>query len=1070
MADTPTPGAAPSASGPSTQPVGRPQAPTKTAATTITQATSELATVIDSLRRTLKILSGDFTKVINNTKDVVDSTKLQTKTIERLNKISADNVKSLTALTSAVKKSSLTLDDVEKSNRKFSNNTSKLADAIESYTDDFSASSTEHIDRLNQHNKQLEESRALERQIEIDRRKLSIESMGSLAQGLAAAQTRLQDISAAAQAAAAETEAKQKQLADLQTKTDTASVAAKQRLQDELEKLAQRQISLNNESYDLQVVSANRQVILNEKIASATEAQGADVVGALTTLGQGTLDLLGITDGHIANASKFADAQLKEMAAKEQLDAFAKQNSITLAINIHDLAGKVKLSEQALQSAAVEIRKTEDQLKAAQLAGDVAAETAARTQLTAQGAKLAGLQGKLAENTKNHAAAQSVLTSRNTLLSTALDGAKSKLLGFASGVELGRLALEMWTDALESSRTGIANSLSELFSNYGKALFSGISSGVYQDVLRSTKTSQLTSKNQAEFNDALGQSTSKLFEYTGSRDMAAKVSAELMQAMSKVGVSGRAAAAGIDKLTPVMGVMSRITGKSTEELAKFASQLYTDNDFRLTSLGMNEQQKALHAANILAMENELVLKGYTLEQARQINKENAQARLSSDISSRLTDRAKLMQSLGMVVQGLEAQGKGGEAGEFRARQARIAEINKQLDRSDISVQQRGQLEAERKQLGIEAQKLIAQASNTLGESSPLRAWLESAGKSLESMTSIKVSKENIPTGAVIAPEQAAAAKAAGGTGMFTGALGTVASTFDYIKNSAMNPLILGPLMIASIVAANKITKYGLGETLKGAWEATKKAPGKIAQGGKTVASAGKGVATAAGTAGKKIAGAAATSGSAGLAALRTAAPLATAGNLLKGGIVGAGVGLAGDYAAGKLRETGYDKTAAGVDIASSAASFAAMGALLGPLGAGAGAAAGGIYGLYKNWGTLMGPASTTAPLPTPTTPIGSYAGTTQQPPIQAPQTPSTRAAGPLGGALPNETSERESLSSVDILSRILEQITKLTTLESSLAPEQHELIKKQLELMDDASTGSKLKRLDSSFPLAGKIG
>ena len=82
-----------------------------------------------------------------------------------------------------------------------------------------------------------------------------------------------------------------------------------------------------------------------------------------------------------------------------------------------------------------------------------------------------------------------------------------------------------------------------------------------------------------------------------------------------------------------------------------------------------------------------------------------------------------------------------------------------------------------------------------------------------------------------------------------------------------------------------------------------------------------------------------------------------------GGLLG---GLALDYGSEKAEQAGMHKTAAGLSIGSSALSGAGTGAMIGSIigplgtaiGAGVGAAAGGAYGLYKNWGTLMGKTPT----------------------------------------------------------------------------------------------------------------
>jgi hypothetical protein len=78
-----------------------------------------------------------------------------------------------------------------------------------------------------------------------------------------------------------------------------------------------------------------------------------------------------------------------------------------------------------------------------------------------------------------------------------------------------------------------------------------------------------------------------------------------------------------------------------------------------------------------------------------------------------------------------------------------------------------------------------------------------------------------------------------------------------------------------------------------------------------------------------------------------------------GGILG---GFALDAASKKLEESGNEKAAAGVGVASDVATYAGMGATLGSVVPGLGTAAGaiiggvggGAYSLYKNWGKLTG--------------------------------------------------------------------------------------------------------------------
>lgn len=94
-----------------------------------------------------------------------------------------------------------------------------------------------------------------------------------------------------------------------------------------------------------------------------------------------------------------------------------------------------------------------------------------------------------------------------------------------------------------------------------------------------------------------------------------------------------------------------------------------------------------------------------------------------------------------------------------------------------------------------------------------------------------------------------------------------------------------------------------------------------------------------------------------------------AGKLSIGGILG---GLALDAATEKLKESGYEKSAAATDIGSSALSGMGMGATIGSfipvigtaVGAGIGGVLGAGYGWYKNRGALSGTATEMAPAST----------------------------------------------------------------------------------------------------------
>lgn len=97
-----------------------------------------------------------------------------------------------------------------------------------------------------------------------------------------------------------------------------------------------------------------------------------------------------------------------------------------------------------------------------------------------------------------------------------------------------------------------------------------------------------------------------------------------------------------------------------------------------------------------------------------------------------------------------------------------------------------------------------------------------------------------------------------------------------------------------------------------------------------------------------------TGGAPGAMSFAKRARFAAGGKMLAGGIGGALGGYALDYLGEKAKGAGYEKTGAGLGVASSAVTGAGLGSMLGPIGTLVGGTAGLLYGLYKERKTLFG--------------------------------------------------------------------------------------------------------------------
>lgn len=630
---------------------------------------------------------------------------------------------------------------------------------------------------------------------------------------------------------------------------------------------------------------------------------------------------------------------------------------------INRLKERSELTAKHLDKLNSKLKETAEKRNQAAEAGD----TAEAEQLNKEYAKTSQQAQQLRESLKKtkerHTEYEGVLKSgqtRQTLAGFATTTVREKFMRLASVSELLATGLKMLNESIAQSTTGTANSFSEFFNNYTKSIFQfGVSTATFQEVMANSRLAQLTATTDG-FNDALKNSSSKMFGYVGDRNEAMKITGGLYTAFANVGISSEVAKGSIDKLIPIIGQLSRVTGKTTAEMAKLVESYYTENEHRITMAGLSEDEKA-RTAEMLALQNlDIQSKGYSLEQARELQRENAKNRMKTTITERVRDQAVMQQQARLIASGLARSGDQEGAQKMLNNSERVRQINAQLAHGKIDPETQAKLTSERALIAGEMAKINAGIISSRGSEDPIRVAAEFSNKVLSAMTSI--ANGGIDT---IATQNKDAkklddAKKAGAKGMFDNPMGDLISKVQLVVNGVESTPVRLLLILGAILASNqylgKLGHWMTGKTpvgvpkvggATGTWEnvkgAVKESPAGVSNMGKVL----KGVA---------VLGTLLTVGSATMDYLNVgdkekAGQLSTEQATQERKKVGAG--LAGNLAGGAA--LGAVGTYAGGAIG------AAIGSVIAPvagtvIGAKFGAIAGGLIGSYAGavYGGEMG--------------------------------------------------------------------------------------------------------------------
>lgn len=479
---------------------------------------------------------------------------------------------------------------------------------------------------------------------------------------------------------------------------------------------------------------------------------------------------------------------------------------------INRLKERSELTAKHLDKLNSKLNETAEKRNQAVESGD----TAGAEQLNKEYAKTSQQAQQLRESLKKtkerHTEYEGVLKSgqtRQTLVGFATTTVREKFVRLASASELLATGLKMLNESIAQSTTGTANSFSEFFNNYTKSIFQfGVSTATFQEVMANSRLAQLTATTDG-FNNALKGSSSKIFEYVGDRNEAMKITGGLYTAFANVGISSEVAKGSIDKLVPIIGQLSRVTGKTTAEMAKLVESYYTENEHRITMAGLSEDEKA-RTAEMLALQNlDIQSKGYSLEQARELQRENAKNRMKTTITERTRDQAVMQQQARLIASGLARSGDQEGAQKMMNGAERVRQINAQLAYGKVDPETQAKLVNERALLAGEMAKINAGIISTRGEQDPIRVAAEYSNKVLSAMISIaNGGMDTIATQNKDA-KKFEEAKQEGSKGMFGGAMGTLISSVQMVYEGVKStPVQLGLILLAILASNQYLGKFG----------------------------------------------------------------------------------------------------------------------------------------------------------------------------------------------------------------------------------------------------------------------
>jgi hypothetical protein len=604
---------------------------------------------------------------------------------------------------------------------------------------------------------------------------------------------------------------------------------------------------------------------------------------------------------------KQQDIALNAARQKSHLERYKtsleKASATALAKALNDKKQLAEKTKKELKQKNDEIQKIEMNL----LKASTKTKQAEQKKLEAALAEYDRLQETLANTTDKlilieNEKERELASTKN--LTKAKDALKQKALDLVSGFSLAVAATKLWETAVRQSATGEINTLGQGIRSMFRQTMSGVGDEQYQAFIQQTRTQKLMVGEDGQ-QDILAAGTNRFFQSTGSRNEAAQITAELVPSLMAAGVASKDMAGMMDPLGDGFARLAIVTGKSTQELAKMTSELLLDNDIRVINRGLSQQEQK---ANILRMSQtmeQLTIDGYSIDQARDRLRLEAQQRLGGTMSSRAKDIAQLENAINMQINqetDPERRAKLIENRNTMRENRQLALYGRQGDPATIKALEAYQQAANDSATRIQ-EAAGSQAGTTgflAGSRTPYEYMKGALDSGMFAGNQVRAGEELDPAAKAIVEAQAKQGE------LFDGAIGGLTSVIQSLNNAIMGPLGFSIAALgASVFMLARSVRLGgalgkAGGLLEGVGKSGKGLLGKIGGlGGSLMSTVPTGAAAA--TAAKAPLGAMLT----GTAGLGKAAALGTAG-------LGIGAAGAAGYGIGTLANMGINKTISAV--------------------------------------------------------------------------------------------------------------------------------------------------------------
>lgn len=239
------------------------------------------------------------------------------------------------------------------------------------------------------------------------------------------------------------------------------------------------------------------------------------------------------------------------------------------------------------------------------------------------------IQSNLTQNTKLFEAAREAQSKHTGGIVSAGDAIakfKSKLQDFATGAAFGNAVRKLYEEAQSAKTTGNYATNMQFLQGQANAGAMGVGSQVYNDIVANARAAQLTTASFAEFNNSLVSGTDKMQTLTGSREEGAKLAGEMYKNAGLVGITMADMGSRMDVLGDTFGRLTKLTGKTSAEMAQLSMSIMTDNDHRGVMLGMQSAERGEYIQKRMQDLELLKLQGFSIEQAQELQKMAMRAR------------------------------------------------------------------------------------------------------------------------------------------------------------------------------------------------------------------------------------------------------------------------------------------------------------------------------------------------------------------------------------------------------------------------------------------------------------